>query len=384
MTLLIHWDGEIDGPFRRRLERALEELQIGYADAAGVDIDPEARPPVRLAVLAAAGHGATPDADLVALGGPGEFREAAGALRLETSDIGNRTRRWIAFAEKLGPKLGRPALAKFAASGATIEEQRAISLAFPSDPLSKDFAPNHSPEVLMERLAAMTSRAEAAEHAASDLERERSDALRQVKQADAQAAVERARVANLEQTLQRLTALSEATTFALAYIPAELHATVSSARDRAWRARLSAARAAEMADAHPEALVWPKARASYSGETRNRLPHGFGRIVFSEASGERAFYAGAFEDGQRSGHGIATSDGGHVWCGQWRDGEACGFGLLEAPDGSRFEGEVAPDEHGAPRQVRGWTWNAAPMTSRHAEAHRPVPPALPSPQAAGG
>src|SRR6185503_15496339 len=114
MTLLIHWDGEIDGPFRRRLERALEELQVGYADAAGVDVDPEAPAPVRLAVLAAAGQGTAPDADLALLGGPGVFREAGGAVRLEAGDIEHRTRRWIAFTEKLGMQLGRPALAKFA------------------------------------------------------------------------------------------------------------------------------------------------------------------------------------------------------------------------------------------------------------------------------
>ncbi len=107
-------------------------------------------------------------------------------------------------------------------------------------------------------------------------------------------------------------------------------------------------------------------------------------IVFRAGATEVARYAGAFEDVLRSGHGVATSDGGHVWTGQGDAGEAKGFGLLESPDGSRFEGELAPDLSGAPRQVRGWTWKA-PNTVRSApQSHRAITPILPSPHAAGG
>jgi hypothetical protein len=97
-----------------------------------------------------------------------------------------------------------------------------------------------------------------------------------------------------------------------------------------------------------------------------------------------AVYRGAFENGQRTGHGMATSDGGLTWSGQWKDNEACGLGILETPDGRRFEGEVAPDDTGVPRRVRGWTWEAGKHVDT--DPHRPVAPLLPSPatQAAGG
>lgn len=383
MKLLIHWDGEIDGAFRRRLERALAELQVDFADAAGVDADPDAPKPIRLAVLAKQGQGAPSDADLVVLGGPDDFRETGGALRLEKPDIDNRTRRWVVFAEKLGRKLRRPALAKFAAADA-IEDQRAVSIAFPADPMSKDFAHNHSPEILMERLAAMTVRAEAAERTIDKLELERFNAAQQAKQSDIQTAKERARIAHLEQSMERLAALAESTAFALAAAPADLRGAIATAREHAWRARRAAAWAAEAAEQFPDALSWPKAHAAYSGETRNRLPHGYGVVVFRTSAGEVARYAGAFSDGVRSGHGIATSDDDHVWTGQWKDGEACGFGLLECPDGSRFEGEVAPDLGGAPRQIRGWTWNAPGVAKTAQQPHRTVTPFLPSPQAVGG
>ena len=35
---------------------------------------------------------------------------------------------------------------------------------------------------------------------------------------------------------------------------------------------------------------------------------------------------------------LAVADEGLVWSGQWDADEACGFGILEAPDGRRFEG----------------------------------------------
>jgi hypothetical protein len=248
--------------------------------------------------------------------------------------------------------------------------------------LSKDFAPNHSPDVLLEKLAAMTARAEAAERANAGLELERFNAMQQAKQADVQISLERARIANLEQSVERLSALSENTAYSLASLPVDQRSAVASAREHAWRGRLAAARAAEAAERHADALTWPKAHATYSGETRNRLPHGHGVMVFRDGGQETARYAGAFEDGHRSGHGIATSDSGHLWSGQWIEGEACGFGLLETPDGGRFEGEVAPDQTGSPRRVRGWTW-AATSGGAASAPHHVMAPALPPPRAAG-
>lgn len=93
-------------------------------------------------------------------------------------------------------------------------------------------------------------------------------------------------------------------------------------------------------------------------------------MAFRNGNREIARYAGMFAGGVREGHGIATSDKGLVWTGAWRGDEACGHGLLEAPDGARCEGEVAPDESGAP--------------PRKAETHRVVTHAPPPPPTAGG
>jgi hypothetical protein len=229
-------------------------------------------------------------------------------------------------------------------------------------------------------------RADKAERALADLERQRSDAIRQGRHSDQAAHLERARVARLQQEIERLTALSESTAFAISSVRADCREAVLKARDHAWQARLAAARAAEAAEAHPDALVWTKSGASYSGETRNRQPHGFGVMTFRGGANDGASYRGMFADGLRAGHGVAVSDGGHAWSGQFAEGEASGFGLLETPDGRRFEGEVRPDETGAPRRVQGWTWT--PEASRPAQApiHSPLAPLLPSPdaRAAGG
>jgi hypothetical protein len=392
--LLLYCDPELDGAFRRRLERALDELQIAFADADEVDADPDASRPASLAAISAAGRFAAPgDADFVLLAGPGEFPSTPGALRLETSDIDARSRRWTAVAEKLGAKLDRPGLGKFTLA-ADVDAVKSWALTFPADPLARDAAIGLRPQEQQAQLAAERQRAETAERALADLERERSDAIRQGRQSDQAAGLERARVATLQREVERLTALLESTAFALAHVRADCRVAVTSARDHAWQARLAAARSAASAEDHPDALVWTKASATYSGETRNRQPHGFGVIAFRAGASIIATYSGGFIDGVRAGHGVATSDGGHVWCGEFADGEASGFGLLETPDGRRFEGEVRPDESGAPLRVQGWTWEApgeAPGatpagTSGRAPVHSPLTPLLPPPdtRAAGG
>ena len=156
---------------------------------------------------------------------------------------------------------------------ASTDEQRALSLAFPADPLSKDFAPNHSPDVLMEKAAAAEARAEAAERAIATAQLNEANAIRERKTADAMAATERGRIAELEREVERLSALSETTAFALASVPADLRGAVTEAREQAWRARIAAARATEISATYPDALTW-KGGASYSGETMNRQPHG--------------------------------------------------------------------------------------------------------------
>lgn len=343
--LLIFWDPELDGAFRQRLERALADLAINAADAAAVDIDPDAPAPVRVAFISARGNPAPANPDLVVQAGPGDFPKTGSALRLEATDIENRTRRWSAFLDRLADKLGRPSLAT-------------------------------APEDLEVRLDEASRRAAEAERARADFELQLNTAERATRHAERELAKARAKVERLQEEVERLTALSESA-FVLADAPETERDAVTAARDHLWRARIAAARADEAAARYPDALTFPKAHASYSGETQNRLPHGFGVMTFREGATVAAVYRGAFQDGKRSGHGIATADGGLVWYGEWDDNEAAGFGVLETPDGRRFEGEVAPERTtGAPTQKRGWTWT--PMEGV-LEPHRPVAPLLPSP-----
>ena len=344
--LLLYWDPEIDSAFRRRLERALGELQVNFADASMVDADPDERRPMKMALVSSRGGFAPPqDSDLIVLAGPGEFSETRNALRLEASDIEYNSKRWTALCDRLGKKLGRASL--------TI-----------------------SPEDLAIKLDEATRRADGAERMRAQFELEKNNAEREAKRTGAALASAQAQVTGLQGEVDRLTALTESTAFSLSHVNAALQAVGTSARDHAWRARLAAAEAAKQAETYPEALNW-KTPASYSGETRNRLPCGSGVIVFRNGADEIARYSGEFVDGRPEGHGVAISEDGMTWCGQMRDGEACGFGILEAPDGRRFEGEVAPDEAGAPRQVRGHQW----AIRAKAEPHRVVATALPSPHA---
>jgi hypothetical protein len=344
--VFVFWDPELDGAFRRRLERAFADLGINAADASAVDVDPDAPAPVRLALLSARGSLALANPDIVVQAGPGEFPKTNGALRFEAADIENRTRRWSAFLDRLADKLGRPSLAA-------------------------------APEDLEVRLDEASRRAEDAERARADFELQLNNAERAARHAERELARARGQVERLQEDIERLTALSESAAFSLADAPEAERGAAATARDHLWRARIASARADEVAAMYPDALAFPKARASYSGETRNRLPHGFGVMTFREGAAVAAIYRGAFRDGKRSGHGIATADGGLVWYGEWEDDEAAGFGVLETPDGRRFEGEVAPDRAtGAPMQIRGWTW--APPDNV-VEPHRPVAPLLPSP-----
>lgn len=370
--LLLQWDPEIDGAFRRRLEDALGDLQVEHADIAAVDHDEDAH-----AVVVVASPHSRPPAHrdpnvLIVLGGPGAAAHASGALRLETDDIDRRSKRWAQVVDRLGAKLDRPGLSRFADADGDVDALKAAALAFPTDPLAMDAAISLAPAVLQERLAVEKSRADAAERSLADAERERADALRDLKRAEAAAGAERARIADLQREIERLTHLAESSAYALASVAAEHRLLVTQARDHAWRARLASARALETAAEHPDALRWPKADATYSGETRNGQPHGYGVMIFRRGAETVASYSGAFEDGRRSGHGVGTSDAGHIWRGQWANDEASGLGLLERPDGPRFEGEVAPDAAGDPRKVRGWTWDGP----RAAAVHQPVRPLL--------
>ncbi len=91
--LLLYWVPELDGAFRRRLEQAFGKLGLNVADAAAVDIDPDAPPPVRVAFVSITGGAAHGSAGMIVLGGPGDFPSSGNDIRLETSDIDSDTRR---------------------------------------------------------------------------------------------------------------------------------------------------------------------------------------------------------------------------------------------------------------------------------------------------
>jgi hypothetical protein len=352
--LHLYWDPELDGDFRQRLDHALRGLRVNAVDASGVDPDPDARAVVVALVSASGGGPLPPRPDIVVLAGPGDFRSSGDALRLEADDIANGSRRWLRFVDQLRAKLAQPSLAL-------------------------------APEDLEVRLDEAARRADAAERARDQLERERNEALRAASRLEADLVGARSRAETLEQQLDQLAAIHQLSAFAITSVDPRQREVVAEAREHAWRARLAAQRAAEMASLHPDVLVWGKS-AIYSGESQNFRPHGYGVMTF--LGGRRdpvASYRGVFDAGGRAGHGVGASADGLVWTGQWFGDEAHGLGILEAPDGQRFEGEVAPDSDGAPRQVRGWTWEPSveptTLSSREVETRHAVPPALPSPHA---
>lgn len=172
-------------------------------------------------------------------------------------------------------------------------------------------------------------------------------------------------------------AINQVSAFPLASVGPAFQDAVTQAREHAWQARLVAQRAIELAAQHPNALAWGKATL-YSGETKNHKPHGAGVMSFLDSDGEIiASYRGAFAEGRRNGHSVGHSGEGLVWSGQWRGDEAAGFGVLEAADGRRYEGEVTPGANGAPVRGQGWLWtpDAPPPAQMKVEPR----PALPAP-----
>ena len=345
--LYLYWDPAIDGAFRRRLERALGGLKVNASDGDTLDPDPES-PGIAMTLVSAAGGWAAPQADIMVQAGPGSFPASNGALRLETSDIDGETQRWSRLVERLRERLGM------------------VSLAL-------------APEDLADKLNAATLRADAAENDLKTARLNESNAIRERDRLQLELREARAAAEKHTTEIGRLTLLNQSGAFALGQLPENLRPVVADAREHALRAEFAAARAAEAAGQFAEAIAWAGG-ASYSGETRNGRPHGAGLMRFASAS-----YRGEFADGKRSGHGIGVADDGLVWSGEWRADEACGLGVLEAPDGRRFEGAVKPDADGEPRAVagRGWTWNAQrphKNDGRQNVVHHPAPLTLPSPQ----
>ncbi len=62
-----------------------------------------------MALASSTGGWTAPKADIVVQAGPGTFPAAAGALRLETSDIEDETQPWTRVVERLRGRLGNVA-----------------------------------------------------------------------------------------------------------------------------------------------------------------------------------------------------------------------------------------------------------------------------------
>lgn len=368
-TLIVAFDSELDGEFQRAFSEGLDTLMIGFADASVIDADPENPPAIDLYVVSAARRGTgahDPANTLVVTGGPGGRESGGRALRLETNDLRAASRHWATVAGRIGERMGRQGLADYVLA-ATPDERRAWALHHPRDPLAADLAESQKPDVLARQLALETRRADEAVAALIQLQRDADAGAIDNRRAQSSAASSHARIVALEAENARLRDQLESAAFALSLVPAGQRECVERARDAAARARRSAANAGEAADTHAGALVWPKGDAAFSGETRNRHPHGPGAMIFA---GSGAFYRGDFVDGRREGYGVGRDTVGAVWSGAWNNDGACGFGVLETPDGRRFEGEVEPSEAG-PRRVAGHVW---PAPTAHAKSQRaPIP-----------
>jgi len=335
--LYLYWDPAIDGAFRRRLERALGLLRVDTADGDTVDPDPD-NPGVVMALASAADGWARPArADMIVQAGPGEFPASTNALRLETNDIETDGPRWRRFVDTLRGKLGMQ------------------SLALPAEDLA----------VKLDETARLLTKAERQRDTAQNNE---ANAIREHKQMELALTQAQTDIADLKASQAQLKAIAEAGAYGLALVSEDMRDTVIAAREHAWRAQAAAARASESAGAHPDVIAWGDS-ASYSGDVRNGRPDGFGVMMFRRGNTVRGWYRGAFANGVRSGHGMGMSEEGFIWSGEWKNGEACGLGLLEAKDGQRFEGAVTPGAATALKAERGWTWGAPSRTGRRGPFH---------------
>lgn len=345
---MLYWDPTLDRAFRRRLERALGELNIATADGDTIDHDPDA-PALVMALASAAGGWALPkNPDIVVQAGPGEFPVGASALRLQVEDIEQAGPRWTRLIEKLGGKLGMPSLALTA-------------------------------EDLAVKLDEAARRADEAERTRDAARLAESNAIREHRRIEQELLDARKRIVALEAEQAQLRTITEGGAYGLALVPEDTRADVIAAREHAWRAQAAAARANEAAAAHPDVIAWGST-ASYSGEVRNGRPDGFGVMLFGRGNDIQGWYRGGFANGARSGHGMGMSEDGLLWSGEWENDEACGLGQLEARDGQRYEGRVTLDTDGAPKAGRGWTWRAPSQSATHT-AHQPVTPLIAAPKA---
>lgn len=366
--LLIQWDSAIDGEFRRRMERAFENLMIEHADVD--NLDPQtvtAGVPAFVAAPGAAvpqGPALKAAGAIVIIGGPAGDSGAAGdvpggARRLEVKDLSEISRRWTRALDMIGARISRPGLSLYPAAQQAAAQGDAEALAqwareHADDPLANKALEAASPAGLARDLAATASQLKAASASSVDAERRLALAEQRRREVERLAAEERdahrQREAELSARIQGLE-LALDSALPLADAPTDLAPIVAAARSRAWDARVVAVEADRMALTFPDALSWPNG-ARYSGETANSRPHGLGVLTYPLELGAGP-YRGEFRDGRREGLGVGASAEGHVSAGAWSQNSASGLGVLQAQDGRRFEGQVEPSATG-PIAVAGW------------------------------
>lgn len=343
--LYLYWDPSVDGAFRQRLSDALHALNIRFDDGDGIEPDPE-NPGVAMAIASAADGWTAPRADILIQAGAGTFPADARAFRLEAGDVG-ASPRWARLLEKLRTELAM------------------ASLALPADEL----------EV---RLNDAQQRAEEAGKAVATAKLRESEAVRERDRLRADLVAAHTRAADLESENQRLRAAEETSIYALALVPAHLRKAVAQGRDCATRAGLAAAKAGEAAAAYPGAIAWQN-RASYSGETKNGQPDGYGVMLFTKGAKTFAGYRGQFAKGMRHGLGVGLDGDGHVWSGEWLNDDACGFGVLEGAQGQRYEGEARPNDKQPQSRGEGYRWPGPSAQARPPRTHGEIRPRLPGP-----
>ncbi len=96
----------------------------------------------------------------------------------------------------------------------------------------------------------------------------------------------------------------------------------------------------------------------YSGQTRSGLPHGEGKMKWSNCT----VYIGEWSNGKMSGYGVMTWPSGKRYEGEWANDTQDGFGLMFYPNGNIYEGEFRNgirNGHGILRQPNGGYFDGA-------------------------
>ncbi|MEM8920201.1 MAG: hypothetical protein AAGB25_02465, partial [Pseudomonadota bacterium] len=285
-----------------------------------------------------------------------------------------------------GARLGRPRLADVIELSDA--ERSAWADANPQDPLASDALARSSPE---QRLIAAQSQLDALQQNIADARSELADAKLQIQSKDeALADLERrygaaindlrrtekasreaferrtnaeSKIAEFERRLDLVLSADTDRNRPLKAAPVKVRDALKASRRAQWlaencaqRARVEAAEAKSDASSRLDLTVidWPDSGAVYAGQTKAGAPRGLGELVFS--SGD--VYAGAFQAGERCGHGV-----GHIiahdiiWCGEWRENRPSGAGAFISKDGRIFEGAACIVDKSPYRDGPGAEWS---------------------------